>query len=154
AHVAQAIVNARLFASEREYAHTLETMAELGHEMTSILDLEELLTRLGHLVKRLIAYDTFGIALLNDASQMLEMKIAISYGELKEVQPIRMGEGLVGWAAEHKEVVLVPDVTADPRYVNAVSQTRSELVIPLMLKDRCIGVFDLESSEPGAFTKA
>ena len=49
---------------EREYTRTLETLAEIGREMSAILDLDELLTRLAHLVKRLIDYRTFGIALL------------------------------------------------------------------------------------------
>ncbi|HEX9405965.1 MAG TPA: GAF domain-containing SpoIIE family protein phosphatase, partial [Thermoanaerobaculia bacterium] len=152
-HVAQAIVNARLFESEREYAATLETLAEIGREMSAILDLEELLTRVAHLVKRLIAYRTFGIALLDPDTEMLEMKIAISYGDTKALAPMKLGEGLVGYAALHKEPVLVPDVSTDSRYINAVSDVRSELVIPLLLKERCIGVFDLESPELDAFSK-
>ena len=153
AHVAQAIVNARLFESERQYADTLETLAEIGREVSAILDLDELLTRVAHLVKRLIDYRTFGIALLDDEKQELEMKIAISYGDAKAVAPVKIGEGLVGYAALHKEPVLVPDVSKDSRYINAVSDVRSELVIPLLLKDRCIGVFDLESPELDAFSK-
>jgi phosphoserine phosphatase RsbU/P len=153
AHVAQAMVNARLFASEREYSETLETLAEIGREMSAILDLDELLTRLAHLVKRLIDYRTFGIALLNDETQMLEMKIAISYGNAQAIAPVKLGEGLVGYAALHREPVLVPDVAADSRYINAVTDVRSELAIPLLLKDRCIGVFDLESPELDAFSK-
>jgi phosphoserine phosphatase RsbU/P len=154
AHVAQAIVNARLFESEREYAETLETLAEIGREMSAILDLEELLTRVAHLVKRLINYRIFGIALLDEDGETLEMKLAIKYGDdPRALQPVKLGEGLVGYAALHKEPVLVDDVTQDPRYIKAVEDVRSELVIPLLLKDRCIGVFDLESPELGAFTK-
>ena len=153
AHVAQAIATARLFESEREYAETLETLAEIGHEMSAILDLDELLTRMAHLIKRVIDYRIFGIALLND-DQMVEMKVAIQYGEdARGMEPVKLGEGLVGYAALHKEVVLVPDVTKDPRYIKAVENVRSELVIPLLVKDRCIGVFDLESPEPNAFNK-
>jgi sigma-B regulation protein RsbU (phosphoserine phosphatase) len=153
AHVAQAIVNARLFESEREYAATLETLAEIGREMSAILDLDELLTRVAHLVKRLIGYRTFGIALLADGSDMLELKVAISYGDGRAAAPVRLGEGLIGYAALHKEAVLIPDVSKDSRYINAVSDVRSELVIPLLVKDRCIGVFDLESPELDAFSK-
>jgi sigma-B regulation protein RsbU (phosphoserine phosphatase) len=152
AHIAQALANARLFESEREYAETLETLAEIGREMSAILDLDELLTRLGHLAKRLIDYRTFGIALINDDG-MLEMKMAISYGDAFAVPPIRVGEGLVGYAALHKEPVLVADVSKDPRYINAVNDVRSELVIPLLFKDRCLGVIDLESPELDAFSK-
>ncbi len=154
AHVAQAIVTARLFESEREYAETLETMAEIGREMSAILDLDELLTRLAHLLKRVIDYRIFGIVLLDEESQMLEMKVAIQYGDDSlAMNPVKLGEGLVGYAALHKEVVLVPDVRKDPRYISAVEGVRSELVVPLLLKDRCIGVFDLESPELGAFNK-
>ena len=154
AHVAQAIATARLFESEREYTDTLETLAEIGREMSAILDPDELLTRMAHLIKRVIDYRIFGIALLNEDTQLLEMKVAIQYGEAaRSLETMKLGEGLVGYAALHKEVVLVPDVTKDSRYISAVADVRSELVVPLLLKDRCIGVFDLESPEPNAFNK-
>ncbi len=153
AHVAVAIENARLFHSERQYTDTLETLAEIGREMSSILDLDVLLTRIASLTKRLIDYRTFGILLLNPQTQILEMKMAVRYGEEATTKQMKLGEGLVGWAALHKEPVLVSDVSQDPRYVNLVADARSELVIPMLIKDRCIGVFDLESSELDAFTK-
>ena len=153
AHVAVAIENARLFESERHYIETLETLAEIGREMSSILDLDALLTRIASLTKRLVDYRTFGILLLNDSTGELDMKLAVRYGRGAESKHVKLGEGLVGWAAQHKEPVLVPDVSKDPRYVNFVDDARSELVIPMMIKDRCIGVFDLESPELEAFTK-
>jgi phosphoserine phosphatase RsbU/P len=153
AHVAVAIENARLFESERHYVNTLETLAEIGREMSSILDLDALLTRIASLTKRLIDYRTFGILLLNDDTQQLEMKLAVRYGQGAESKNFHLGEGLVGWAAQHKEPLLVPDVSQDPRYINLVADARSELVIPMLIKDRCIGVFDLESPELDAFNK-
>src|SRR5258705_6871495 len=153
AHVAVAIENARLFRSERHYTETLETLAEIGREMSSILDLEVLLTRIASLTKRVIDYRTFGILLLNETTNVLEMKLAVRYGEENAAKNIKLGEGLVGWAALHKEPVLVADVSKDPRYVNLVEDVRSELVIPMLIKERCIGVFDLESPELNAFTK-
>ncbi len=81
------------------------------------------------------------------------MKVAVRYGERVVAPRVKVGTGLVGYAALHKEPVLVPDVSNDPRYIKVVEDARSELVIPLLLKDRCIGVFDLESPELDAFTK-
>lgn len=154
AHVAQAIATARLFESEREYTETLETLASIGHEMSAILDPDELLTRLAHLIKRVIDYRIFGIMLLDEETQTLDFKVTIKYGDdPRATEPVKVGDGLVGYAALHKEVVLVPDVTKDPRYIDAVPGVRSELVVPLLLKDRCIGVFDLESPDPNAFNK-
>jgi len=152
-HVAVAIENARLFRAERHYTETLETLAEIGREMSSILDLDVLLTRIASLTKRIIDYRTFGILLLNETTNMLEMKLAVRYGEENSAKNIKLGEGLVGWAALYKEPLLVSDVSKDPRYINLVEDVRSELVIPMLIKDRVIGVFDLESPELSAFTK-
>jgi sigma-B regulation protein RsbU (phosphoserine phosphatase) len=153
AHVAVAIENARLFRSERHYTETLETLAEIGREMSSILDLDVLLTRIASLTKRLIDYRTFGIFLLNASTSELEMKLAVRYGEEGTAKNVKLGEGLVGWSALHKEPILVADVSKDPRYINLIDDVRSELVIPMLIKERCIGVFDLESPELNAFTK-
>jgi phosphoserine phosphatase RsbU/P len=153
AYVAVALENARLFDQERKSAEVFETLAEIGREVASILDLDELLTRIAQLIKRVIDYRTFAIMLVDEQSQMLEFKLAVQYGEMVQQRRIRLGEGLVGYAAQHKEPVLVSDVSKDPRYLKVIEDVRSELVIPLMLKDRCIGVFDLASPELDAFDK-
>jgi sigma-B regulation protein RsbU (phosphoserine phosphatase) len=153
AHVAVGIVNARLFERSRLDAEAFETLAEIGRDVAAVLDLDELFTRIAQLMRRVVDYRTFGIWLLNDSRGDLEIKLAVQYGEKVDVPRVSLGEGLVGYAALHKEPVLVPDVAEDPRYINVVADVRSELAIPMMLKDRCIGVLDLESPELDAFTK-
>jgi phosphoserine phosphatase RsbU/P len=152
AHVAVALVNARLFDRSRRDAEAFETLAEIGRDVAAVLDLDELFSRIAQLTKRVIDYRTFGILLLNEAGE-LEMKLAVQYGEKVDVPRVRLGEGLVGYAALHREPVLVSDVSQDPRYIKLVPDVRSELAIPLLLKDRCIGVVDLESPELDAFSK-
>jgi sigma-B regulation protein RsbU (phosphoserine phosphatase) len=154
AHVAVAIENARLFEHEREYTSTLETLSEMGREFGAILNLDELLTRIANLTRRVIDYRTFGILLVNDRTGELDMKVAVRYGDKVTVPRVKLGHGIVGYAALHKVAVNVPDVSADPRYIKVVDDARSELVIPLMLQERCIGVFDLESPELDAFSKS
>ncbi len=154
AHVAVAIENARLFEHEREYTSTLEALSDIAREFGSILNLDELLTRIANLTRRVIDYRTFGIVLVDEETQELEMKVAVRYGEKVTVPRLKIGDGLVGYAALHREPVLVPDVSVDPRYIKVVDDVRSELVIPLLLKDWCIGVFDLESPELNAFGKS
>jgi sigma-B regulation protein RsbU (phosphoserine phosphatase) len=154
AHVAVALENARLFERERENAEVFETLAEIGREVASILDLDELLTRIAQLIKRVVDYRTFGIMLLNDQTQMLEFKLAIQYSDVVVgKRRLRLDEGLAGYAATHKVPVNVPDVSQDSRYVKIMDDVQSELVIPLLLKDRCIGVFDLNSPQLDAFDK-
>ena len=153
AHVAVAIENARLFEHEREYTSTLETLSDIAREFGAILQLDELLTRIANLTRRVIDYRTFGILLVNEETQELEMKVAVRYSDKVTLPRVKIGSGLIGYAALHKQAVVVPDVSVDPRYIKVVDDARSELVIPLLLKDRCIGVFDLESPELDAFTK-
>src|SRR4029079_8380959 len=131
AHVAVAIENARLFEQERQYTSTLETLSEVAREFGAILQLDELLTRIATLTRRVIDYRTFGILLLNDETGELEMKVAVRYGDKVSVPRVKLGSGIVGYAALHKEPVLVPDVSDDPRYIKVVDDAKSELVIPL-----------------------
>ena len=153
AHVAVGIANARLFERSRADAIAFETLAEIGRDVTSVLDQDELFARIAQSTRRLIDYRTFGIWLVNEERAQLEVKHAVQYGDKVHTTQVAIGEGLVGYAALHKESVLVADVSQDPRYINVVPDVRSELVIPMMLKDRCIGVLDLESPELDAFTK-
>lgn len=153
AHVAVALANARLFVRERADAEAFETLAEIGREVAAVLEVDELLARIAQLARRVIDYRTFGILLLDEPRGILEMKLAVQYGEKVQIPNVKLGEGITGYAALHKEPVLVPDVSADPRYLPVVPDVRSELAIPLLLKDRCIGVFDLESPELDAFRK-
>src|SRR5207253_4422050 len=81
AHVAVAIENARLFERERQYTSTLETLAEIAQEFGAILRLDELLTRIANLTRRVIDYRTFGILLLNEETSELELKVAVRYGD-------------------------------------------------------------------------
>ncbi|HEX4566429.1 MAG TPA: GAF domain-containing protein [Vicinamibacterales bacterium] len=153
AHVAVGIVNARLFERSRSDAEAFETLAEIGRDVAAVLDLDELFNRIAQLMRRVIDYRTFGIWLLDESGSELEIKLAVQYGEKVQVPRVPVGEGLVGYAALHKEPVLVPDVAQDPRYINVVADVRSELAIPMLLKDRVIGVLDLESPELDAFPK-
>jgi sigma-B regulation protein RsbU (phosphoserine phosphatase) len=151
--VAIAIENARLFESERRYSDTIETLAEISREFAGILDLDELLTRIAHRIKRLIDYRTFGILLVDEDTGVVRMRHAVNYDERLPSKAVKIGEGLVGYAALHKLPVKVDDVSKDARYIKVVEDVRSELVVPLLVKDRCVGVFDLESPELAAFTK-
>ena len=81
AHVAVALINARLFERSRRDAEAFETLAEIGREVAAILELDELFARIAQLMRRVIDYRTFGILLLNEERGELEMQFAVQYGE-------------------------------------------------------------------------
>lgn len=62
--------------------------------------------------------------------------------------------GLIALAARTARVVNVPDVTRDPDYVVGWPEARSELVVPLVLDEHVMGVFDIQSGEPASFSEA
>jgi sigma-B regulation protein RsbU (phosphoserine phosphatase) len=144
-HLAVAIENATLYRETRWYADLLATLNEIGKETSSILDLDELLQRLAEMVRRVIDYETFGILLLDEERQELVLRKAVNFGPGTEKSRLPVSEGLCGAAVRSREPVLVGDVRQDPRYFSLVAETRSELVVPLVHKDRVIGVLDLES---------
>jgi len=152
-HLAVAIENATFYRETRWYAGLLATLYEIGKETASILDLDELLQRVAEVVKRVIDYESFGILLVDEATNELVVRKAVQYAITPEKPRIPVGQGLTGSAVISKQPILVGDVRQDPRYLNLIPQTRSELVVPLIHKEKVLGVFDLESPELNRFTE-
>jgi len=153
ARIASGIENARLYTRVSRQAQTLSVLNEISRELTSILDLDCLLQRIGELLHQLIDYHMFGILLVDDAGQNLVHRFAVRFDKNVQIKDVMsIGQGLVGYAAQHKEAVLVPDVSRDPRYIMLNPESRSELCVPMILKDRVIGVLDLEHTKRGYFT--
>lgn len=138
-----------------EQAQTLALMDDVSRELTAILDLEELLRRIAQRVKRLIDYQLFCVMLWNEQTQLLEHSFSLRYDErIVEKGGFPLGYGLCGTAALLRQPVRVPEVALDPRYVHCGHgvEVHSELVVPLLVQDRLIGILDLESTSRGAFT--
>jgi sigma-B regulation protein RsbU (phosphoserine phosphatase) len=150
--VAIAIDNARLYRrAERQY-RTLKTLANISREFSSILDLNELLSKIASTMRELIDYDAFSILLVDHDAKALRHLFSIRYDKRVNIDNVPMGKGLTGAAAESREVVRVHDTGKDPRYIASHPDIRSEVAVPLILQDRVVGVMDLESDRVGYFT--
>ncbi len=143
--MAVAVENARLYTRVSRQAQTLTVLHEISREITSILDLDDLLERIGQLLKRVIDFQMFTILLWNERTEQFEHRFSTRYGErvIRE-RNVPLGLGLIGTAAAQRTPVLAPDVRRDARYVVENSETRSELAVPLIYKGNVIGVIDLE----------
>ena len=83
-------------------------------------------------------------------------------GDILEVGPyvgpetphtrIELNSGICGAAASQKKSIIIDDVNADPRFLACSVTTRSEIVVPLMDGDRCMGEIDIDSNQPSFFT--
>ena len=151
--MAVGIENARLHTRTTRQARTLVLLNEIARELTSILNVDELLKRIAELLSRLIDYQMFSILLLDAAGEKLQHRFSLRFQENIQLKhDVPLGDGLVGYAARHRQAVLVPDVSKDPRYILLNPETRSELAVPLIYKDNVIGVLDLEHTKRGFFT--
>ncbi len=152
--IAQAIVNARLYARVSRQAETLTVLNEISTELISILDVDLLLGKVGQLLRRLIDYQMFSIMLLDDKGETLITRYAWRFGYAQApMRRISVTTGLVGAAVREWRPINVPDVLKDQRYLPMNAETRSELIVPLFYKDRVIGVLDLEHTRPGFFNE-
>jgi phosphoserine phosphatase RsbU/P len=148
-----AIENARLFQKVRAQAETLLVLTEVSREISSILDVEELLRRAAELVKRVIDYQIVSIMLYDEEQKVFRHRLDVKHGQRVQGKlRVAATEGIVGAAATLREAVLVPDVTIDPRYLMVNPETRSELAIPMIYKGKVTGVLDLESPQLHYFT--
>ena len=135
-----------------ELTELLTLMVELSERINSTLDLDELMARIAEIVKRAIDYEVFAILMLNEKTQELSVRFSIGHpDELIRQLRIKVGEGIVGRAAQTRRSVLVNDVLKDPAYIRTLSPIRSELAVPLITKGRLIGVIDLEAPWPDFF---
>ena len=139
-------------AASTEASKFLSTLIEINHEITSILDLDELLKKIAELTHRIVPYEIFAIFLIDDEKQELYHRFAIGHPpEVVRNLRIKLGEGVTGTAALERTSVVVDDVRQYPRYIEAVKAARSELAVPLISKNRVVGVLDIESPQPGYF---
>jgi sigma-B regulation protein RsbU (phosphoserine phosphatase) len=136
-------------------AEVLTTLAEIGEEVNSSLDLDEVLARSAALIKRHVDYEIFGVLLMEGDGSYLKHRFSIGYPrELAENLRIPVGQGITGTAAATGHPLRVGDTVTDPRYINAIDSVRSELAVPLMLQGKCVGVLDIQSRHPDYFTRA
>ncbi len=152
--IAVGIENARLYTRVARQARQLTLLTEISRELTSILNVDQLLKRIADLLTRIIDYQMFSILLLDPSGSVLQHRFSLRFKESVQLKhEIPLGVGLVGYAAQHGQAVLVPDVSKDPRYIEANPETRSELCIPLIYKDKVIGVLDIEHTRRNYFNE-
>ena len=128
-----------------------EFLVRLADALNTTLDLQTLLQRTADLVRAVIDYRIFAIMLLNDRTNDLRMRFQIGHTPEAERLRIRLGKGIVGQAAQTREAVLVNDVRKAENYINVNPDVRSELAVPLIVKNRVIGVIDIQSEQPDYF---
>jgi phosphoserine phosphatase RsbU/P len=133
----------------------LSLLSEISQEITSILQRNELFRSIAVRVKKVVDYQLFSVMLWDEKVAQLEGVFSVQFGEPIPARiRVPLYKGITGHAAGERKPFRVDDVRKDPRYVEFPNseRVRSELVIPLTIRDRLIGVLDLESIKLRAFS--
>jgi len=118
---------------------------DASQAVLSTFDLDEVLNHVLAIVKDYFHLQNGSILLLNEVSRELFVRAHFGHASVLENFSIPFGKGITGTAAKARRPIYSPDVTIDPRYIARSGSTRSELAIPLMVRDEVVGVLDCQS---------
>ena len=145
----------RVLAVHPALRQSLALLAEISQDITSVLERDVLFRCVADRVQKVVGYHLFSVMLWNEKSTQLESVFSVHYGEpIPARVRVPLYKGITGYAAGERKPFRVDDVRTDPRYVEFPNseRVRSELVIPLLLQGRLVGVLDLESTKLSAFS--
>jgi diguanylate cyclase (GGDEF)-like protein len=127
----------------------IAVLYDASQAVLSTFDLDEVLRQILVIAGDYFHVRNVAILLLDHKTQQLCMRSHLG-GESRHTS-IRLGEGMIGHAAKLKRPIYAPNVGKDPRYVKSSDNTRSELAIPLMVRDQVVGVLDCQSEQEDFF---
>ncbi len=152
--------NAWLFAKTQRQVEAVQSVAEAARMVVSSLDLNHILTHIMGEVTGRLHTEAAALLLLDTVREELEFA-AVAGPSSEGLVGIRlpMGQGIVGWVAQHNEPLLVPDVSKDPRFFKGLDEdtattTQSVLCVPLRTRNQLIGVVEVINKKTGRFTLA
>lgn len=129
----------------------LQALIEVGQELASTVELDALLHRILRIAREVFCFENAIIRLLDPERQVLVTAASYGYSDPSSSREIALGHGIMGRVAMSGQPMLVADVTQDADYVPGIAGARCELAVPLLARERVIGVFNVESPTPGAF---
>jgi len=136
-------------ADLKRYTQELHIFHDVAKALTSSLDLDSILKTIMEKMAEYFRPDTWSLLMVDEEKNELYFAIAIGdkADALKSAR-LKVGEGIAGWVAKHGESLVVPDVSADPRFAKRIDmmtkwETQSIICLPLRSKHRVLGVIQL-----------
>lgn len=130
----------------------LALLYQVSQTLHSTLEPEAALELIVAEAVRAVRASSGSVALVNPVTRHLEIHAAAGLPEDVKRLRLRVGEGITGWVARTGRPALVTDTAADPRYVAVAPEIRSELAVPLEINGEVLGVLNVDSNAPGAFS--
>lgn len=156
-HWAIQVEKARHDTQAHRHALHLEAASLVGQRMTSLLDLDSLLTEVVKLIRGKFGYYHVNLFLADEENKEIVLKQADGLSaQLMQARGVRLkigAEGITGWVASTGQTLVCNDVSQEPRYykIELLPETRAELAVPLRVGERIIGVLDAQSNQLDTF---
>lgn len=148
-----ALQNAQLVAGLERKAKKLTAIFEVSRALNEEREPRVLFQLITDRAVELMGASSGSVILVERGSGVLRIEAERGLGpDVKEKILLPIGEGITGWVAKEGAPVLVPDVHADPRYVEANPKVRSEMAAPIKWGDVTVGVLNLDHYSPQAFS--
>ncbi len=151
-----AVMNARLYETSQQQVLLMGALAKSASSITSSLHLEDVLNRILEQISQVLNVAAVSLALLDDAKESLVFYATTANADKILGKKIAVGQGIVGWVAEHKQGIIVPDVSVDPRFYGQIDKstgfdTRSIACGPIISEGEVIGVLQALNPLDGSF---
>jgi GAF domain-containing protein len=156
--VSSTIYNMRVLEESRRIALQFETAAEIARDISSSLDLDELLKKATNLIRSRFEFDHAAVFLKDVSGEFAVVREATGEaGAQMKRSGYKLGVGsksIVGFVAGNGELLVVNDTARDATYyANPLLQdTRSEAALPLKIGERILGVLDVQSKKAYGFS--
>jgi sigma-B regulation protein RsbU (phosphoserine phosphatase) len=156
AHAAMALQISRQVTIKNWRQEQLALVRKVNTQIANLLDLDILCTRVTELIQRTFKYYFAAIFTLEEDGETLLLRGSngiLPGASNLPIQKIRVGEGIVGLVAQDGVELLAPDVKVEPyyRFVDVLSETQSEVALPLKIEDRVVGILDVQSNHLDGF---
>jgi PAS domain S-box-containing protein len=132
----------------------LTLLYDIGKELTSIIDLDLLFSRILLCLSNAFGYERTGILMIDEITNKLAIKATTKpFADWEKSRLIELGQGITGHVAKTGKPYLSNDVSKDTRYITFDKNTKSEVAVPLKLGNKLIGVINVERYKKDAFDK-
>src|SRR5580692_7677960 len=121
----------------------ISMLYDASQAVLSTFELDEVLQQILTIARDYFHLQNVAILLLENDELYVRCQVGWDAG--KDQVRLPLGKGITGAAAKQKRPVYAPDVNQDARYIRSAASTRSELAVPLMVRDHVVGVLDCQS---------
>lgn len=139
--------------SEHRRLQQLTLVRQVSLQIADLHDLDELTRQITQLIQQ--TFDYYYVAILTLEPEDEHLRFRASAGPMRDGDrlQVHLGEGIIGHVAQTGDELLANDVSQEPRYrpLDALPETRSEVALPLRVRDRLLGVLDVQSNQANDF---